>query len=221
MTKPSKREPLHEALVALQVARIQETYADFRASDRYRHIAYFFFEDVYSNEDMSERDDQFKRLHETFRRRLGESITAGVGDLVALNDLSNALDLSVVAALREMKVAPRALTMERYEEAYARADNYDLRKVQIEVLARCIRHFRGLSRHFYIGVALAAVKAAAALFGGETVIGFLDRGYHAYRATSDEEIETFVRALEDRELARLDRIYGKARPGTAVRPEER
>ena len=48
-------------------------------------------------------------------RRLGESITAGVGDLVALNDLSNELDLSVVEKLRAMKVAPEALTMVLYE----------------------------------------------------------------------------------------------------------
>lgn len=214
----ARRDPLHRALIELQVARLGESYADFRQSERYVHIARFFFEDVYSTEDKSERDEQFKRLHDTFRRRLGESITAGVGDLVALNDLSNELDLSVVAALRAMKVPAKGLTMELYEEAYRRADNYDQRRVQIEVLARAIRHFRALSRHFYIGMALAAVKAAARVFGGETVIHFLDRGYHAYKATSDEEIETFVRALEDRETARLDRIYGKDRPREASRP---
>lgn len=200
------RDRAYASLVEFQVERLLLTYRDLRENPRYEHISEFFFNDVYSTRDKSERDDQFKRLYETFRRRFGEQITRGVGELVALNDLSDALDWRMVEALVAMKTGD-PLTDEEYEEAYRRCDNHDTRVLQIEMLVRTIRHFRALAGHATIGLALMAVKAGAALFGGHTVIGFLDRGYHAYRSVTPAENEHFVTALEEREMARLDRIY--------------
>ncbi|MFN7971847.1 MAG: hypothetical protein U0166_05795 [Acidobacteriota bacterium] len=50
-----------------------------------------------------------------------------------------------------------------YERApTALCDNYGDRLIQIETLGHCIRYFHGLGQNFLIGVALTAVKAAAA-----------------------------------------------------------
>ena len=201
-------EPLYLALVDFQVARLRETYRDFREDERFVLVAEFFFEDVYSQDDKSERDEQFRRLYDLFRRRLGAEITSGVGELVALNDLSNELDFRMVDVLDEMGLRG-AVHDEVYEEAYRICDNYPARVEQIEILCRTIRHFRALASHLSIGLALKAVKAAAAVFGGQVVIGFLDRGYRAYRSVTKAEIDAFVEALHTREMARLNRIYRK------------
>lgn len=199
---------LYRNLVDFQAARLKKAYADFLASERIVHITQFFFSDVYSTEDQTERDTQFKSLYEFFRRRLGENLTRGIGELVELNDLSRELDGELARALEDL-VRNGRVDDAAYEEGYRRCDNYDVRARQIEMLCRSIRYFRTLAERRSIGLVLAAVKKAALLFGGRTVIGFLDRGYHAYRSVTPEETETFVRAVHDRERARLDRIFGK------------
>lgn len=200
---------LYRNLVVFQAARLKTTYADFLASERYRPITRFFFSDVYSVEDPTERDAQFKSLYGFFRRRLGANLTRGIGELVELNDLSRELDLKLADALEGVARNGR-VDDEAYEEGYRRCDNYDVRARQIGMLCRSIRYFRTLAERRSIGLVLAAVKKAALLFGGRTVIGFLDRGYHAYRSVTPEETETFVGAVHDRESARLDRIFGKS-----------
>ncbi len=201
---------LYQNLVVFQAERLKKTYADFLASERFASLTGFFFRDVYSTEDQTERDTQFKTLYEFFRRRLGEGLTRGIGELVELNDLSRSLDRELAKALRAIARDGR-VDDEAYEEGYRRCDHYDVRVRQIDMLCRSIRYFRTLAERRTIGLVLAAVKKAAVLFGGRTVIGFLDRGYHAYRSVTAEETERFVRAVHDRESGRLNRIYG--RPG--------
>jgi len=196
------KETLHQRLVAFQAKRLQETYSDFVRSERYAKIVEFFFADVYSTDDQTERDAQFKRLYEFFCRRLGESLTAGIGELVELNDFSRDLDRRMLEWLRCEDFDGR-----EYEDAYRSCDNYDERLRHIEMLCRSIRYFRSLAERRTIGLVLQAVKSAALVFGGHTVMAFLDRGYHAYRSVTVEETEVFVKAVHDRELARLDRIY--------------
>jgi hypothetical protein len=193
-------------LVAFQAGRLRRTYDDFVRSDRYARLAEFFFTDVYSPEDKTERDEQFKRLYESFRRKLGDRITRGVGELVKLNDLSRELDLELAS-----KINGQRITDEVYEEAYRRCDNHPVRVRQIDMLCSSVRYFRGLAEYRSIWLVLKTVKAAAALFGGSAVISFLDRGYRAYRSIDAEEGEHFAASIEARERARLDRIY--RRPG--------
>lgn len=205
-----RRPALLRNLIAFQARRLTTTYADLVRSERFRALAEFFFRDVYSTEDKSKRDEEFKRLYETFRRKLGDRITRGIGELVELNDLSHGLDLLLAEALWEI-TGGDSVDDEGYEEGYRRCDNYDVRVKQIEMLTRSVRYFLGLAQYRTIGLVLRAVKSAAALFGGGTVISFLDRGYRAYRSVTPEEGEFFVTTIRDRERARLDRIC--RRPG--------
>lgn len=194
------------ALIDFQARRLKRTYDDFVRSERFGLLSEFFFNDVYSTEDKSDRDAQFKRLYESFRRKLGATVTAGVGELVALNDLSRQLDVRLAEVLDG-----RRITDAEYEDAYRRCDNYDVRVRQIDMLAKCVRYFRALAEYRSIWLVLKTVKAAAAIFGGSTVIGFLDRGYRAYRSVNADEGEQFASTIVTRERARLDRIYD--RPG--------
>lgn len=192
------------SLIAFQANRLKETYSDFVRSGRFGLLAEFFFNDVYSTEDKSDRDEQFKRLYESFRRKLGAKVTAGVGELVALNDLSRELDLELADRLRTEDITDPV-----YEDAFRRCDNYDVRVRQIDMLAKSVRYFRGLAEYRSIWLVLKTVKAAAAIFGGSAVIGFLDRGYKAYRSVNADEGEEFAATIVARERARLERIYRK------------
>lgn len=206
----STHPALHHALVVFQAERLRRTYADFVASDRFGRMAEFFFSDVYSAKDPTERDTQFKQVYQFFRRSLGEALVHGLGELVELNDLSHTLDLELVVAL-QARVRGDTFGEDEYEEAYRRCDNYDVRVRQIEMLCRSIRYFRSLAERWSIGLVLKTVKATAAVLGGHTLIGFLDRGYGACRSVTTEENGRFVETVGARERARLDRIY--RRPG--------
>ncbi len=197
---------LHRNLVLFQSNRLKKTYSDFVKSERFKKLTDFFFDDVYSPEDKTERDHQFKSLYEFFRSKLGESLTRGIGELVELNDLSRELDLELLDALAKIR-REETFDEKDYEEGYRRCENYKVRVRQIEMLGRSIRYFRSLAERRTIGIVLKTVLSAASLLGGRVVIGFLKRGYDAYRSVTTEEAEEFVRAVEERERARLDRIY--------------
>lgn len=199
------RPPRLQELVVWQIARLKRTFSDFVENPRYQELVRFFFEDVYSPEDTEERDRQFKALYEFFRKRLGEELTRGVGELVELNDLSHRLDLELLEKI------PGKVTDESYEEGYRRCNNYDVRVKQIDMLCRSVRYFRSIAERRTVGLILKTVLTAASLLGGRVVIGFLKRGYNAYRSVTHEEADAFVAALGERERARLDRIY--RRPG--------
>jgi hypothetical protein len=60
-----------------------------------------------------------------------------------------------------------------------------------------------------MGFLLKTLRAGAALIGATAMVDFLREGYDAM--CSVEDVTEFTQTIRERELARLDRIYGITR----------
>ncbi|MBI3097603.1 MAG: hypothetical protein HYY93_05060 [Planctomycetes bacterium] len=201
--------PAKTALIEFQVARLQKTYEDFGRDPQHRLIADYFFRRVYSTTDKAERDLQFKKIYEAFRSALGPAIVEELGKLIRANELTDELDDRCLLELEKLGWRhPKPLTMPVYEAAYRAGDNYDRRVEQIRLLAETVEFFHGLSRWAAVGMVLKGVKLLARAKGASAFLQFIEDGYDAFRSVDD--IAAFRKAMEERELEILNRIYGRA-----------
>tara|TARA_B100002003_G_C14065269_1_gene512678 strand:- start:216 stop:947 length:732 start_codon:yes stop_codon:yes gene_type:complete len=212
---PTKKYPkLYKALIRFQVDRLKGTYGDFLEKKEYREITQFFLHEVYTTRDVTERNNGFKKVYEKFKGKLGSSLVNHLAKLVDLNDLSEELDLLMVSKLHQMGVGDK-FSEDEYEEAYYLTDAYNERKEQIELIVKSLQTFHMLSKYRSIGLTLSVIRPYALMKGARNLMDFMQGGYKVFRITKD--VSPFEKAIEDREMERLDRIYslGKRPPTIA------
>src|SRR6476469_8497330 len=103
-------------LQSFQSQRLRRDHADLAVEPQYRHIAEFFFEEMYGPHDFSSRDEQAHRLHQFVHLAPGLA-ARDVQDVLELLELTNRLDDAVAAQLHEQEVA-LDFDEATYERAY-------------------------------------------------------------------------------------------------------
>ncbi len=198
--KPTKH---YRYLQAFQSKRLERDYSHFRNDPQYVLLADFFLTDLYGTQDFSARDAQAKRLHHFTNLAPGMS----VHDIqIALDvlELTETLDKQVADILVKMN-ADVPFSEATYEEAYYRADAYQPRIRQIELIDESLRRVYRLSRISLLGTTLNNTKTMAKLIGMSDMHRFLHKGYLALQKVND--IDPFLDEVVSKELHRLNRIY--------------
>ena len=192
-------------LKTFQNNRLRGTYADFIAQPSYEATCRFFFDNVYKAEDSTARDQAFVAFHHKIRRVLGGDVILCLRQLIDLQQLTNQLDGQLLEVLAKMEI-PHPLTVQHYEDAYARCNNYQQRVLQIEQLLHCINLSNKIFHSWGIGTGLKALHRFHQFMGDTQVTDFLLEGYHAM--TGLKNLAPLTVAINERERIRLDRIYG-------------
>lgn len=195
---------LKEALQSFQAARIRQTYTDVTAMPQYAKLGEFFFEQIYGPQDFGFRNHSIKNLHHKLSGFLKGEIIEGVGKVIELQDLSDALDEQMAQVMLERQINPE-LTMPEYAEIYRALDNYDQRVYQIDLLVESVKAIHHISQIRFIGWSLKVVDKAAHLAGMGKIMDFLVEGYDAFHSVKD--INFFVQSIEQREKALNDRLF--------------
>ena len=198
MDKDEKR--LHY-LTEFQNRRLRETYADFIGQETYGPTCDFFFGQVYTTMDTTERDASFLRLHDHLKV-LGGDIIRCMELMIYLQNLTADLDRHLLEKLPSQSIE---FDMDTYEDAYFQCDNYESRSDQIALLCNCLDLSHHIFHHFGIGMGLRALHRFHRMIGDATATGFLITGYDAFHPIRD--IQPFIEAVDQRERERLDRIY--------------
>ncbi|GEM_PF-422782 len=211
---PIEHPELYAALIRYQVDRLKDTYDDFLGTSEYQVITTFFLEEVYSSKNKEERDAGIKKVYDKFREKVGADIAENMKRIIRLNELTDDLDVKMVKKLREMGIGSN-FTEDEYEEAYYLTDLYTERVEQVKLIVSSLRYFHSLTRYRSIGLALTVLRPYAILKGARILIDFLQNGYRAFRTVQD--VGDFEKAIFDREMERLNRIYslGKRPPTIA------
>ncbi len=204
--KNSQRAALLKTLQAFQAQRIRATYADFSVQPQYTKLVAFFFEEIYGPQDFGVRNEGIKVLHQRLSGLLKGEIIESMGKVVELNDLTEKLDNLMVDKMIEQGISAD-LDERNYGTIYKSCHNYDQRVYQINLMLEATKHIYAVSRMWMIGLTLKAVNTAAHLAGYGKIVDFLSRGYKAFRNVKN--IEHFLQAVETREKALNNRLFGR------------
>ncbi len=203
-------DPRLAYLKQFQCDRLSATYADFIAEPANRAACHFFFNRLYSTDDTHDRDEAFRKIYATARRFLGGEVIDSMARLIELQETTIACDRKLLEVLVS-RGGPPEFDMAGYEAAYRECGNYAQRVHQIDLLEYTMRLVHGISHRLGIGLVLKGLRAASMIVGDTRMVDFLSEGYQAFVGMAD--VGPLARAMRDRELHRLDRIFGNLAPG--------
>jgi hypothetical protein len=194
------------AVRAFQQARLAATHADLLASQEYGPAAHFFLTELYSTEDMTQRDADIERVIKILVRFLPDKALATLAAALEMDALSEHLDGKMVAALRSTQnnAEPLKLDVTRYRRAYRTVAEPDQRLRQIALTRSIGGALDQLARKPLLRGLLRMMRTPAVAGGVGGLHAFLERGYAAFGHMDDGQ--TFIRSIATRELAEHERL---------------
>lgn len=201
----AKRHAARIAVRAFQAQRMADTHADLLSTPGTRAAAQFFLTDLYSTEDLSQRDASLERVFPAMERMLPGAALSTVAEAIALDALSEKLDAAMARRLGEN------FTEEDYIVAYRKSGTRADRERQIAQVESVGQALCELIRIPLIGSTLAMMRGPAKLAGLGELQSFLERGFKAFKGMKDPE--TFVATVVRREREVMRRLYaGEGNP---------
>lgn len=98
-----------------QAARFAATYTDFLSTEKYKTVALFFLEELYSTKNYTQRDAQFARIASALERLFPEQVVKTAVLLAQLHCLTEDLDLAMAQQWMNDPDTPRVA---RYASAW-------------------------------------------------------------------------------------------------------
>lgn len=193
---------------AWQTQRLSTTHADLLQNPRYRPACQFFLDDIYAPKDFTQRNHDIVRMHDFMLRFLPARLIRTLTLAIELNALTETLDEALLAALVEQLGVQDTITTQQYAEGYRICDNYDDRKLQIDLIMEVGLGLDRLTHVPLIGWTLHMARGPALRGGWHEMQGFLERGFAAFKHMRGAQ--EFLSIVQRREMDILDRIFAGA-----------
>lgn len=206
MVEARQLSPLMAYLGAWQSLRLSRTHADMLRDPEFSVACRFFLSDIYAPRDFSQRNYDGRRIYDFMNRFLPEATLLPLGMALEINALTQHLDLALAEMLRSQLAVTDRFDRQQYEEAYRLCANYDLRVRQIDLIVELGTHLDRVRRLPFIGATLRLARNPAQRLGWYQMQDFLERGFAALKSL--RRVDLFLRRIEQREKAILNRIYG-------------
>lgn len=199
--------PLIAYLGAWQSLRLSRTHADMLHDPEFREACLFFLTDIYAPRDFTQRDYDGTRIYNFMRRFLPETALYPLYAALQLDKMTQRLDQLLAQAMQEHLGVIDHFSMAQYDQAYRLCNNYDERVRQIDLIVDVGRRLEQVRRVPFIAPTLRLAREPAHRLGWVEMQDFLERGYAAWKSLRRPEV--FLRTIEQREKAILNRIYGR------------
>jgi hypothetical protein len=198
------------ALRAYQQARLARTHADLLASTEFGPAAHFFLTELYSTEDLTQRDADIERVIKILVKFLPDKALSTLAAALEMDALSEQLDSDLVTALRahQRESAPLEIDSKRYRSAYREVGEPELRLRQIALTQSIGGALDQLARKPLLRMMLRMMRAPAVAGGVGGLHEFLERGYAAFAHMNNGQ--AFITSIADRELAEHERLMANA-----------
>jgi hypothetical protein len=188
------------ALASFQSRRLAATYAELRATGRYRDAVDFFLADLYGPHDLSDRDEQVIRALDKLKRFLPAAALDALVRAFELHVLTIELDAATAAQLTEER-QPDAIS---YAVAYRAAGHAEDRDRQITLVDDIGRLLDSLAQRPEVGIAIRIARGPAHAAGYGQLQDFLERGYAAFKRMGGAT--EFLAVIERRERELMQRL---------------
>jgi len=190
-----------------QQARLATTHADLLAASETAPAAQFFLNDLYSTEDLTQRDADIERVIRILVKFLPDKALATLAAALEMDALSELLDARLGQALRRQSPVTTpmlVITPEGYEAAYRAMGDFDLRTRQIALTEEIGLALDKLARMPLLAGLLRMMRGPAHAGGVGGLHEFLERGYAAFAHMKDGR--AFIRTIVEREQAEHQRL---------------
>lgn len=193
---------------AWQMQRLSATHADLLQNPRYRPACLFFLEDIYAPKDFTQRNHDIVRMHDFMLRFLPARLIRTLTLAIELNALTEELDEALLQALVEDLGMTDSISHQQYAQGYRICNNYDERKLQIELIMEVGHGLERLTHLPLIGWTLHMARVPALRGGWHEMQAFLERGFSAFKHMHGAQ--EFLDIVQRREMSILDRIFAGA-----------
>ena len=194
------------AVRAFQQKRLAATHADLLASSEYGPAAHFFLTELYSTDDMTQRDADIERVIKILVRFLPDKALSTLAVALEMDALSEHLDGKMVAALRAVQNNNESLKIDanRYQRTYRNVGQPEQRLRQIALTQSIGGALDQLARKPLLRGLLRMMRTPAVAGGVGSLHEFLERGYAAFAHMDDGQ--TFIKSIAKRERDEHDRL---------------
>jgi hypothetical protein len=194
------------AVRAFQQDRLARTHADLLESAQFGPAAQFFLTELYSTEDLTQRDADIERVIKILVRFLPDKALATLAAALEMDALSEHLDGEMVAALRGIQgnKEPLKIDASRYQLAYKTVGRADQRLRQIVLTQSIGGALDQLARKPMLRALLRMMRTPAVAGGVGGLHEFLERGYAAFAHMKDGQ--AFISSIANRERQEHDRL---------------
>lgn len=188
-----------------QAERLGACFADLRDEPRHAAAAEFFLTDLYGEHDVSWRARDLERMLPTLRRWLPVAMLETVADALALDLLSQRLDLALAEAHERIAGARAKVDERNYAEAYRAAGTRAERERQIELIMKVGEDLDAIVKKPLVFTILRLARGPAARAGLGQLQSFLERGFGAFRVMGGAE--HFLATIGGREREVMKRLF--------------
>lgn len=190
-----------------QQARLATTHADLLTSSECGPAARFFLSELYSTEDLTQRDADIERVIRILVKFLPDRALATLAAALEMDALSELLDARLGKVMREQagdSTQALAITTSSYQSAYRTMGDWELRLRQIALTEDIGMALDKLARMPLLAGLLRMMRGPAHAAGVGGLHEFLERGYTAFAQMKDGR--AFIQTIVDRERAEHQRL---------------
>lgn len=196
-----------QSIKRLQAGRFAGTYADLLNHDSYRGATRFFLDELYGEQDFSQRDAQFARIADAIQTLFPKPVVAMATTLAQLHVLTEELDFGMARAFLENDTpgAPPALS---YLQAWRRLGRQTDRAAQLEMVIKTGHELERLTRMPGLRLMLKLMRRPAMAARLDNLQRFLETGFDTFAALAKRPtgVNHFLGAVQQRETDWIDSL---------------
>lgn len=193
----------------LQARRFAATYADLIDSELYRRAAQFFLDELYGDQDFSQRDLQFSRIAGALQRIFPKEVVATAVALAELHALTEELDYAMGQAWQGLQSRTALSDATRYVMAWRAVANKEARNAQLQTVLKLGREMEKLTLTPGLRLILRMMRRPAAVADLGDLQHFLESGFDNFHTMAREKglAAQFLRTIESRESRWLAQLF--------------
>jgi hypothetical protein len=207
--------PLEQNLLAIkqfQARRFAGTYQDLLQSTTYAAPTRFFLEELYGEQDFSERDAQFSRIAGALQTFFPSLVVSTAVALAELHALTESLDIEMAQCLSfDKKMSPAPLSSARYIDIWRGVASPAIRLGQLQSVLDIGHELERLTRTKGLRLTLRMMRGPAKAAGLHSLQAFLEAGFDTFASMGGkgQEAQMFLSVIRERETQWIDALFHK------------
>lgn len=191
-----------------QSRRFAGSYADLLADPAFRPAARFFLEELYGEQDYSQRDVQFARIAGTLQTLFPQQVVGTALMLAQLHASTETLDHAMGQAWLAHST-PAAPDATRYLQAWRHVDRRPEREAQLAGVLYIGRELDRLTRTPGLRLMLKMMRGPARAAGLDALQRFLEAGFDTFAGLAKQKngVAHFLGTIEAREADLMQALF--------------